>query len=306
MTRLFCAAVFLVTYVTPAIAENDESTALDAAYKKQRDLYTKFRVAQKPVLNNAEVKKLREAWTAADAALKKTVESLSVKERKVEAAARDALNVAINRKIASSKDIADLNRKRTSLQKEVRDLRFEIGLISVRLNHHDSPLQQELDDDAGLNTLRKAMRTEAREERQAATTRYFAARRDKLKTLKGAKSLLAKTEKLNQEIAAATKQTYATSKAIFDVEQKIRYSKDKSLQPLRETLSATSAATRKLYSHPNTAKLRTASANASLAYRKHTKELIAANKDLTALQTQLDAISMEIRQRRDRAKPRKK
>lgn len=307
MTRLICLMVFLTAFVVPALADDSpkpkrtnspsaKQTALQIAYSKQRDLYAKYQAAERKAFKGSEVDQLRKASEDARSAFNKKIESLSVKERQAEKAARDALSAAIAKQVESSKEIAELKEKAQALQKQRRDLNFEIGLISVRLNHGDSPLQQELDSDQDLQKLREATYKGNREERSAAMKKYFSARKNKLAALKGAKSILAKIEQLQKQIAECDKEKYATFTAIGEVKRKIEYGKDASQQPLRDKLKAAQNATRKVYSHADAADQRAAADKARLAEYKKRKELTAGNKELTALQQQLSAVSIEIRE----------
>jgi hypothetical protein len=284
-------------------APTKKQTPLQTAYNKQRVLYSKYRVVQQKVYKDATLLKLRKTWTEANDALNKKIDSLSVKERKAEKAALDTLNAAITRKITSSKEIAGLEEKRQSLQKQKRDLQFQIGLTSVHLYHSDSPLQQTLDADSNLKLLRKAMWTGTRKERSAAYNKYNTDRRAKLKTLKEAKPLFAKIEDLKKQIAQSDKDGYQAMRTIFDVKRKIQYSKDKSLQPLRDKLTAARNTTRKVSSHAAAKTLRAAANKANLAYRKKYSALASASKELTDLQKQLDAAYKEIRNLRPKKKP---
>jgi hypothetical protein len=306
MTRLFFAIVLLTISTMTALADEKaptkKQTSIEAAYGKQRVLFSKFQVAQREVFKDADLIKLRKAWTEATAALNKKIESLSVKERQVEKTAHDALYAQIADRIASSKEIAKLNEKRQSLQKKKRDSQFEIGLISVRLFHNDSPLQQTLDADPSIKSLKEALRNVTREERSTAYNKYNASRRAKLETLKDAKPLFAETEELKKQIAQCDKDNYQALKAISDAKRKIEYGEDKSLQPLRDKLTAARNTTRKVYFHADAKDLRNAVNSASLAYRKKSTELTLASDELKGLQEQLNAVNKEIRDLRPKKK----
>ena len=309
MKRILFAIPLLAVCVAPAVAQKKTAkkpTKLQEAYARWRAISSKYQAVHNKVTKNAELVKLRKAWNAAETAVRKKVESLSVKERQAEKVARDALSAAIDKQIASSKEIAALKKKREALQKEARDLRFQVASISVQLYHGDSPVQQQLDADPSLAALRKAAWKGTRKERSAAFRKYTDARRAKLKTLKSAKRLLSKVDALNKEIAAAGKQSFQVLREIGTTERKIRYSKDKSLQPLRDKLAAAGTATRKVYFHPDTKDLRAAAGKASTAYRKKYRELTSASKELAALQKQFDAASKALRALRSKPKSKTK
>ncbi len=325
MVRTLLAITLLAIHVSPSFADGgpqspkqaaakkesraaakpsaNSDTPLRRAYNKQRDLYAKYRDTEREALKGTDLEKFRTSHNAAVASLNKKIESLTVKERQAEKAARETLDVAINKKVETSSEVAAMEAKIRSLETERRDLNFEIALISVRLRHSDSPLQRELDEDSGLKTLKAAANKGTREERSAAFKKYWDAREAKLKTLKDARPLLAKVEQLKEQIAQRDKARYETWSEISKTKQKIRYADDESLQPLRDKVTMAQNATRKAGFHADTKALREAVNKASAAYRKRHSELTSGNKALSALRKQMDEANKEIRELQAKSRP---
>lgn len=313
MVRTLLAISVLAIHISVTLAEDgnrksgqaadNAETPLQQAYSKQRDLFAKYRAAEQEALKGTDLDKFRSSMNDAVALLNKKIESLTVDEREAEQAAREKLDAAIDKKIESSAEVATLQQKMKLLETQRRDLNFEIALISVRLRHGDSPLQQELDKDADLQKLRAATNTGTREERNAAFKKYQEAREAKLQTLKDAKPLLAKVEDLKTQITEGEKSRYETWNEINRTKQKIRVAEDKSLQPLRDKLASAREATRKAGFHEDTKELRDAVNTASQAFRKRHTELTSGNEELVDLREQIDAINREIRQLQPKKQP---
>lgn len=298
-----CLSLF-TSLASPVFGDDkaNASTPLQKAYAKQRKLFSEYSTESRKLAKNPELVKLRQAWLAAEKELRAKVAGVTEKERAAQKAAQDALNKAIEKKIAGDDEIGKLQQKVKSAENKKRDVRFEIAQVSLRLYHNDSPLQRQLDEDPTIAKLRKAMYTGTRKERNAAYRKYYAERKAKLKSLAAAKPLLAKIDELNKEISELDKKRFAISKEIFAAKRKIQFGKDKDLQPLRDKLTKAARATYKASYQKNTKELRTASFKAAAAYRKKQNELTKANKTLVELQQKLNDVNKTIRELRAKKK----
>ena len=295
MFRLITASLLLATMCQPALAAGKDD--LKQAHKKRRALYSKFYRIMATLDKNPELKKLRSVQQKARKALNDKVATTLKSEKAAERKARTALNKAIEAQAEASDDMKTLRKKQQTIKIKQRDLSFQIALIRLYLTHNDSAIQRQIDLDADVVAAGKKRNQGTSAQRNKAWKQYWNLRREKLKSVKAAKPLLAKEEQLKAEL----KKSRAEATKAWQDSYKIRYRKTRGkeesaeVKKLRAKYQEARTVFRKAYYNDNLKKERLAANKASAAYYSRRRELSKDHKELKKIQDQLNEINKEIK-----------
>lgn len=272
---------------------------IQAAMKERRELQMSYYRLRSGIERGGEIAELRKAANDAEAAARKAEKDDPdvMAARKAETDAYAALREAQEAALKANPEAAALMRKAEELESKRAALSFRAAVAELKLTHRDSPVVRALAKDPKFAKIqRPSYRIRDREARAEAYKAYEAARAAALAEMPEAKAIIEEIKAAKAELAEIDKAIGAARMKLMTLRSTLGQNRDN--KALAEAGARSRAAQKAVYDAYKSPALKAAGEARDAARRalsKRLDELVAADKEGSALAAKIAALEKEIR-----------